>query len=76
MMSKLKTAGWVVGVNAAFLQLAAAHPGPPGHTHGDDWPFGVVAVVAIAASAGLYGLFLKVRDSRKPEPIRIPARRR
>lgn len=76
MILKSKTVGVVVGANAALLQLAAAHPGPPGHTHGDDWPFGVVAVVVLAASAGLYGLVLKVRDARKPEPVRIPVRRR
>lgn len=72
---KLKSAGLVLGVNAALLQLAAAHPGAPGHTHGDDWPFGFVAVAVIAAAAGLYGLALKFRDSRKPEPVKVRVRR-
>lgn len=69
MNGKFVSTGLVVAVNAALLQLAAAHPGPVGHTHGDDWPFGVAAVAACALAAGLYGLALKIRDSRKPVPI-------
>ena len=70
-----KTTGSIFAISASLIGAASAHPGAPGHTHGDDWPFGVVAVAIIAASAGLYGVFLKVRDSRKPEPVKVRVRR-
>ena len=70
---KMRSAGLVLGVNAALVQLVTAHPGAPGHTHGDDWPFGFVAIAVLAA--GLYGLTLKIRDSRKREPVKVRVRR-
>ncbi|MEM9079657.1 MAG: hypothetical protein AAGC74_03085 [Verrucomicrobiota bacterium] len=27
-----------------MAQVASAHPGPPGHTHDDEWPFGELLV--------------------------------
>jgi len=36
--------------------LVMAHPGPPGHTHSDEWPFGALAVIAVI---GLIAFFVK-----------------
>ena len=75
MKTRTTTAGWITAINASLIGVASAHPGAPGHTHGDEWPFGFAAVAFLAASAGLYGMFLKVRDSRKPEPVKVRIRR-
>ena len=71
MSLKTKTTGWAIATSASLIGAASAHPGAPGHTHGDDWPFGIVAMVILAATTGLYGVFVKVRDSRKPEPVKV-----
>ena len=42
-MIKAKLAGTVIAVQSVLLGSAMAHPGPPGHTHGDEWPFGMIA---------------------------------
>ena len=46
---KTKIISTVIGIQGALLATAAAHPGPPGHVHGDEWPFGamVTSVVAV-----------------------------
>ncbi|MDB9741526.1 hypothetical protein OAB00_01590 [Akkermansiaceae bacterium] len=31
--------------------IASAHPGPAGHVHGDDWPFGLALVLVAIISA-------------------------
>lgn len=36
----------------SMVQVASAHPGPPGHTHDDEWPFGQVAILAVCLFAG------------------------
>lgn len=78
MKKKLSAASWIVATNVALVQIASAHPGPPGHTHGDDWPFGVLAVIACATLAGLYGLSLKIRDARHESrvPVKVRSKRR
>ena len=30
----------------ALTTTAASHPGPPGHTHSDEWPFELIALIA------------------------------
>jgi len=30
-----------------MVQVASAHPGPPGHSHDDEWPFGEIIVAAV-----------------------------
>lgn len=38
----------LIGLFTLFLTgVASAHPGPVGHTHGDDWPFGVAILIAV-----------------------------
>lgn len=32
----------------ALVTVASAHPGPAGHTHDDEWPFGAVALLGVA----------------------------
>ena len=32
--------GAFVGVHGLMISAAMAHEGPPGHTHGEEWPFG------------------------------------
>lgn len=49
------------GVSIALIANLAAHPGPPGHTHGDEWPFAVLPTLAVLAVL-LY--FLKVSPKR------------
>ena len=68
---KTRTAALVVTMNAGLMGVASAHPGAPGHSHGDEWPFGVIVAAVLAVSAGVYGGFLKIRDSRKPEPVKV-----
>lgn len=75
MILNAKTAGLVVAMNTALVGVASAHSGLPGHSHGEGLSFGAIAVVVLATSAGLYGVFLKVRDSRKPEPVKVRVRR-
>ncbi len=41
----------MIGAQLALASLAHAHPGPPGHTHPDEWPFDLLY-------AGLAGLGL------------------
>lgn len=43
-MIKAKLAGTVIAVQSVLLGSVMAHPGPPGHTHGDEWPFGMIAL--------------------------------
>lgn len=33
----------IASILTLCTKLASAHPGPAGHTHADDWPFGLVA---------------------------------
>jgi hypothetical protein len=44
----------LVTVQVFLVTVASAHPGPPGHTHADDWPFGLLP----ALGAVLFSLFL------------------
>jgi len=44
---------------AFFAVLASqvmGHPGPPGHTHGDDWPFGAAILIAVLVGAAFFTL--------------------
>ena len=51
---KTKITTTILGVHGALLATAAAHPGPPGHVHGDEWPFGaMVAIVVGALTVGI-----------------------
>jgi hypothetical protein len=36
-------------VQGFLVTSAMAHPGPPGHTHSDDWPFGPLSFVVLGA---------------------------
>ena len=36
-------------VQISLISLASAHPGPPGHTHADDWPFGFIPLLGVMA---------------------------
>ena len=36
-----------LGLIVSAISNAMAHPGPPGHTHDDDWPFKLIAVLAV-----------------------------
>lgn len=54
--------GATLAMSGLLTAVANAHPGPPGHTHGDDWPFGVFITVAAVALGGLV-LFAKSRGS-------------
>ena len=36
-----------LGLIVSVISNAMAHPGPPGHTHDDDWPFKLIAVLAV-----------------------------
>jgi len=38
-----RVARGVIAVQVAMLAMVSAHPGPVGHTHDDEWPFGAVA---------------------------------
>ena len=41
-------------MQAMFVATASAHPGPPGHTHGDEWPFGfLLAGLGVIVVLGL-----------------------
>lgn len=50
---KTKLMGAFVGVHGLMISAAMAHEGPPGHTHGEEWPFGPLmlglgVIVAVA----------------------------
>jgi len=34
-------------VQGSLLSAVSAHPGAPGHTHGDEWPFDLMAAVGV-----------------------------
>lgn len=36
-------------LQAVFVSSAAAHPGTPGHTHDDEWPFDMLPALGVAA---------------------------
>ncbi|MEJ6582128.1 MAG: hypothetical protein QNL33_20655 [Akkermansiaceae bacterium] len=38
----------LVIASAALISNASAHPGPPGHTHLDEWPFEPFAIAVTA----------------------------
>jgi len=40
-------------VQVSLLSVASAHPGAPGHTHGDDWPFDLMPAVGVGVLAGV-----------------------
>ncbi len=44
----MKTPLHTLGLTVYAISNAMAHPGPVGHTHGDDWPFRLIAALAIA----------------------------
>jgi len=46
---------------STFTQNASAHPGPPGHTHGDEWPFGAAVIIALAVYA-IYNFVKKFKQ--------------
>jgi len=50
----------LVFLNALLTSTASAHPGPPGHTHPDEWPFEAIVVALIAGIA-----FVAFRKSTK-----------
>ncbi|MDQ8191555.1 hypothetical protein [Roseibacillus persicicus] len=46
MFSKISVG--VMSLQMALVTVASAHPGPAGHTHDDEWPFGAVALLGVA----------------------------
>lgn len=35
----------ILSIQIFLVSLASAHPGPPGHTHPDEWPFGALTLL-------------------------------
>ena len=42
----------LLSLQAMLLSQASAHPGPEGHTHPDEWPFEMLAYVAMGLGLG------------------------
>ncbi|MBK1833844.1 hypothetical protein [Roseibacillus ishigakijimensis] len=65
-------------VQAGLITVASAHPGPPGHTHGDDWPFAPIAVGFLLALSctGLAARWVSNRPARQlqAQPVRVKRR--
>ncbi len=57
-INKRKVAAGIVAFNGAMITVASAHPGPIGHTHDDEWPFGPIAFGA-ALLIGILWAFRK-----------------
>ena len=37
----------LISVQLSFVALASAHPGAPGHTHDDEWPFDLLPAIGV-----------------------------
>ena len=44
-----KTRMVFLAAQVALMSAASAQPGPPGHTHPDDWPFDLIAGLVAGA---------------------------
>ena len=53
--------GRVIALQGMLAATAMAHEGPPGHTHGDEWPFGPLLVVVLVGGGILCGVIQKMR---------------
>ena len=48
-MMTRKTRMAFLAAQVALISVASARPGPPGHTHPDDWPFDLIAGLVAGA---------------------------
>lgn len=55
--------GRVIALQGILAATGMAHEGPPGHTHGDEWPFGPLMVAVLVGGGILYGVIQKMRRS-------------
>ncbi|NNC87836.1 MAG: hypothetical protein HKN82_05175 [Akkermansiaceae bacterium] len=59
-------------VHGVLVTSAMAHPGPPGHTHDDEWPFGPLALVALAILVAAAGAGVAWKRRHAAPAVRRP----
>ena len=63
-----KTPAAFLLVKMFLMSAASAHPGPAGHTHPDEWPFEVLALLGVIIFSAFVFKFVWRKSSRAPYP--------